>query len=238
MRCGTVFAYQCAVDPRRHDMMAAQAALVGTAAHPTRRLALRPTDLIVLVVVVGFVVPVASDLLGIRDPRAIVVLAVCWASAALRRLIAWRTGQWRPRRFLQDGGGRAAAGAIIVLGFAPWFVLPLLQGYSPHSPLWGPISLPPWLRAGGAVLLLGGVIRPFLAAWRSDRPGTAAATRGPAAVESVTPGMLVDGLGFGLLAASPLLGVLVILWLALTRSVSEKSAHAPLGARSALQTGS
>jgi hypothetical protein len=185
----------------------------------TRRLTLQPTDFIVLAVVVGFVLPIASDLLGIRDPCTIVVLGVCWACAALKRLMAWRNGQSRPP--LQDERVKAAASVIIIVGIAPWVVLPLLQLHYPHASLWAPISLPAWLRAGGAVLMLCGVMRPFLAAaLPSDRPDLATATIGPSAVGSVTPGMILDGLGFGLLAASPLLGVLITIWLALTCRVN------------------
>jgi hypothetical protein len=196
--------------------MASQRALGSAGVHATRRVTLQPADLVVLVVVVGFVLPVASDLLGIRDRRAIAVLAICWACAALQRLMAWRNGQGRQRQLLQDGRVKTAASVIIFVGVAPWLVLPVLQPYYPHASLWATISVPAWLRAGGAVLMLCGVLRPFLAALRSDRPDIETATMGPAAVGFVKPGMLLDGLGFGLLAASPLLGVLMAIWLALT----------------------
>jgi hypothetical protein len=191
----------------------------GSASHHGQR-TLEPADLIALVVVVGVVLPVTSDLLGIHDPRTIVVLAVCWSSAALKRLMAWRTGQLGQWQLVQAGRVKTAASAIIFVGVAPWIVLPVLQLYHPHASLWATVNLPPWLRAGGAALMIGGVMRPFLAAWRQDRPDVAPATMGPVAVGSVTPGMLLDGLGFGLLAASPLLGVLTAIWLALTCRVN------------------
>jgi hypothetical protein len=198
--------------------MPRQAAFVSDRVHVTRRLrTLQATDLIVLGVVVGFVLPLASGLLRVRDPRTIMVLAIWWGCAAVKRLMAWRNGQACERQLLDNGRVRAGAGVIVLAGVAPWFVLPLVQQYYPDASLWDPISLPIWLRAAGAVLMLGGVIRPFLAAVRSGRPNTARVTMCPATVESVTPGMLLDGLGFGLLAASPLLGVLMGAWLALTR---------------------
>jgi hypothetical protein len=198
--------------------MASQVGSAGV--HATRRVRLQPADLVVLVVVVGFVLPIVSDLLGIRDRRAIVVLAICWACAALKRLMAWRDGQWREGQLLQDGRVKTAASVIIFVGVAPWIVLPVLQPYYPHASLWATISVPAWLRAGGAVLMVCGVMRPFLAALRSDRPGIATASMRPAAVGSVRPEMLLDGLGFGLLAASPLLGILMAIWLALTCRVN------------------
>jgi hypothetical protein len=199
--------------------MASPAAFVGRRVLVTRRLTLQPADLIVLAVVVGFVLPVASDLLRVQDPRTIIVLAICWTCAALKRLTEWRIGQRHQRQIVQDGPGRVAASVIVFAGAAPWIVLPLLQQHYPHASLWAPIGLPVWLRAGGAALLLYGVIRPFLAALRTDRPNIATVAR-PAAVGSATPGMLLDGLGFGLLAASPLLGALIAIWLVLTCPVN------------------
>jgi hypothetical protein len=194
-----------------------QAVFVSDRVHVTRRLTLQPTDLIVLGVVVGFVLPLASDLLRVRDPRTIVVLAIWWGCAAVKRLMAWRNGQECERQLLDNGRVRVGTGVIILAGVAPWIVLPLLQQYYPDASLWDPISLPAWLRAAGAVLMLGGVMRPFLAGLRSGRPNVVTGMMCPVAVESVTPGMLLDGLGFGLLSASPLLGVLMGAWLALTR---------------------
>jgi hypothetical protein len=199
--------------------VASPAAFVGDGVLVMRRLTLQPTDLIVLVVVVGFVLPVASDLLRVRDPRTIIVLAICWTCAALRRLTELRNGQRRQRQIIQDGRGTVAASVIMIAGAAPWIVLPLLQQCYPHASLWAPIGLPVWLRAGGAGLMVCGVMRPFLAALRPVRPNIATATR-PAALESATPDMLLDGLGFGLLAASPLLGALIATWLALTCRVN------------------
>jgi hypothetical protein len=198
--------------------MASPAAIVGGGLHATRRLTLQPVDLIVLVMVVGFVVPVASDLLQVREPGAIIVLAICWTCAALTRLTAWRN-QRRHGQPAQDGRVRVTASVVMFAGAAPWIVLPLLQQYSPHASLWAPIGLPVWLRAGGAVLMLRGVMRPFLAASRTALPNSATVTR-TAAVASATPEMLLDGLGFGLLAASPLLGALIGIWLALTCRVN------------------
>jgi hypothetical protein len=103
-------------------------------------------------------------------------------------------------------------------GAAPWIVLPLFQQYYPHASLWAPIGLPVWLRAGGAVLMLRGVMRPFFAS-RTGLPNVVTVTRG-VTVASATPEMLLAGLGFGLLAASPLLGALIATWLALTCRVN------------------
>src|SRR6202035_1249563 len=97
----------------------------------------------------------------------------------------------------------------MLAGAAPWIVLPLLQQYYPHASLWAPIGLPVWLRACGAVLMLYGMMRPFLEAARTDQPTIAPVARPAAVVGSATPDMLLDGLGFGLLAASPLLGALI-----------------------------
>jgi hypothetical protein len=190
--------------------MVSPAAFVGRRVPVTRRLTLQPADLIVLAVVVGFVLPVASDLLRVQDPRTIIVLAICWTCAALKRLTEWRIGQRRQRQIVQDRPGRVEASVIMFAGAAPWIVLPLLQQHYPHASLWAPIGLPVWVRAGGAALMLYGVIRPFLAA-RPDPTVTR-----PASVGSATPEMLLDGLGFGLLAASPLLGALIATWLVLT----------------------
>jgi hypothetical protein len=199
--------------------MASPAAFVSGRVLETRRLTLHPTDLIVLVVVVGFVLPAASDLLRVQDPGTIAVLAICWTCAALNRLTEWRNGQRRQRPSVQDGRGRVAVSVIMCAGAAPWIVLPVLQQYYPHASLWAPIGLPVWLRAGGGLLMLCGVMRPFLASVRTGRQNIATAAR-PAAVGSVTPEMLMDGLGFGLLAASPLLGALIATWLALTYRVN------------------
>jgi hypothetical protein len=201
-------------------MLASHDAPGSAGVHATRRMTLEPADLIVLVVVVGVVLPLTSDLLGIHDPRTIVVLAICWACAALKRLMAWRNGLWSQRQLVQDGEVKTAASAIIFAGVAPWIILPVLRPYYPHAWLWATVNLPAWLRAGGAVLMICGVMRPFLAAWRPDRPDVAPVTMGPVAVGGVTPGMLLDGLGFGLLAASPLLGVMMAIWLALTCRVN------------------
>ena len=184
--------------------LASPAAFAGGRVLATRRLTLQPTDLIVLVVVVGFVLPVASDLLRVREPGTIMVLALCWTCAALKRLTEWRKGQQRHSEPVQDGRVRVAARVIMFAGAAPWVVLPLLQQYYPHASLWAPIGLPVWLRACGAVLMLYGMMRPFLEAARTDQPTIAPVARPAAVVGSATPDMLLDGLGFGLLAASPL----------------------------------
>jgi hypothetical protein len=196
-------------------MIMASPVFVGRRVLVTRHVTLHPADLIVLGVVVGFVLPVASDLLRVQDPLTIIVLAICWTCAALKRLNEWRNGQRGQRQIVQDGPGRAAASVIMFAGAAPWIVLPLLQQHYPHASIWAPIELPVWLRAGGAALLLYGVMRPFLAALRTGRPNMATVTR-PTVVGSATPEMLLDGLGFGLLAASPLLGALIATWLVLT----------------------
>jgi hypothetical protein len=208
--------------------LASPAAFAGGRVLATRRLTLQPTDLIALVVVVGFVLPAASDLLRVREPGTIMVLALCWTCAALKRLTKWRNGQQRPDEPVQDGRVSVAARVIIFAGAAPWIVLPLLQQYYPHASLWAPIGLPVWLRACGAVLMLCGVMRPFLEAVRTGQPSIAMVAR-PAAVGSATPDMLMDGLGFGLLAASPLLGALIAVWLVLTCRVNRmRGGHLPV----------
>ena len=51
----------------------------------------------------------------------------------------------------------------------------------------------------------------------------------PAAVGSAMPDMLLDGLGFGLLVASPLLGALIAVWLVLTCRVNRvRGGHLPV----------
>jgi hypothetical protein len=196
--------------------MGSPAAFIGAGVRAPARLTLRPTDLVVLLVVVGFVLPVASDLLRVGDRRAIAVLAICWACAALKRLMAWRNGQRGQRELFQHGGVEGATSLIVLAGVAPWIVLPLLQQCYPHAWIWIPMSLPIWLRAGGGVLMLCGVMKPFLAALGRDRPDTGTMTMHSPAGRSITPDMLMDGLGFALLAASPLLGALLAGCLALT----------------------
>jgi hypothetical protein len=204
--------------------MAAQAAFIGAGVRAPGRLTLRPTDLVVLLVVVGFVLPVASDLLRVGDRRAIAVLAICWACAALKRLIAWRNGERGQRELLEHGGVKVATSFVVLAGVAPWVVLPLLQQCYPHAWVWIPMSLPTWLRAGGGVLMLCGVMRPFLAALGPERPGTRAMTMQPRAGRSIMPDMLMDGLGFALITASPLACALVAGWIALT-SVNRRLAE-------------
>jgi hypothetical protein len=207
--------------------LASPAAFAGGRVLGSRRLTLQPTDLIVLVVVVGFVLSAASDLLRVREPGTITVLAICWTCAALKRLTEWRTGQRRQSQPVPDRVSVAAS--IVVFGAAPWIVLPLLQGYYPHASLWAPIGLPVWLRAGGAALMLSSVMRPFLGSLRTGRQNIATVAR-PAIGGSATPEMLMDGLGFGLLAASPLVGALIATWLALTWHVNRVREQAFAGA--------
>jgi hypothetical protein len=181
----------------------------------TRRAHLHVGDLIALGIVFSGAVTASSDLLGTRHDGLRAALIIGWACSALRRIVAWRGGEYQ--HITIEGPSKTIA---LVVGVTPWFMLPLVHGRFQDWAIWTPVPMPFPLRIIGAALLMAGVFAPF---WLALSSGTGAFGPSPLRLTSNPTGPTVDAfahaVGLFLLSASPLVGVLVGLWLVLTFSV-------------------
>ena len=126
---------------------------------------LRATDLVVLAIAALAIVTTARKF-GVTDPVAIVMLSVGWTCPAASRLIAWRLGHHAGRQMQLDDPLRAAA--VLMVGAAPWLLLPVIQEIHPVSFLTTVDSVP-WIRMAGAGFAMGGVLGPV---WCRHATGT------------------------------------------------------------------
>ena len=169
-------------------------AVAGAPALRARRLHLGDVAWVGIVLVT--VLTAVSQSLCIAGAREAGILTFGWSCAAARRIITWRAGSAPPRDF--PGLGLKPL-AVIVLGVAPWMLLPVAQQIAHGWWLWQPMALPGWLRSAGAVLTLAGTVR--LPRGASEGGSMSACV-----------GECVDATGFALLAASPLIAVMAAAW--------------------------
>src|SRR5262249_5664531 len=126
-----------------------------------RMKALRPTDGVVLVMAALAIVTLAQKF-GVTDPAAIVLLSIGWTCPAANRLIAWRRGQDSGRQTTLEN----PAGAILwlLVGAAPWVLLPVFQEIHPMSIAAAGDSVS-WVRFAGIGLTLSGAATPLVSGW-------------------------------------------------------------------------
>ena len=115
------------------------------------------TDLVVLAIVGGFALEVSTKLLSGGDALVQSVLVIAWTAAAARRLVDWRHGKSRPLAL--EGASQALA---VVVGMAPWFLFPLMDGSFQNWWPWASIAFPPLFRIIGASLIMCGCAGPIL----------------------------------------------------------------------------
>jgi len=179
---------------------------------------LHVADLVVLAVVGGCVLDLSTKLLSPPNPLVQAVFIVACTAAAAKRLVAWRHGTCQP--IVIEAPSQTIA---IVAGVAPWFLLPALH----DSPLWSPVTFPPALQVIGAVLMMSGVIGPFWVALTSS--GASALAGASPAATSLRPDMHIcaRALGFFLLSANVVFGILTIGLFAMTCCADRQLRTAP-----------
>jgi hypothetical protein len=157
---------------------------------------LRPSDGIVLAVIVGGVTAIAYQLLGLRGNALIVILIVTWLSGAVRRLSEFRHGRRPPLTVdLHDVRGMA----LIVAGMGGWFVMGWLRIAYPASELWTPLAVPAPLYALAIVLALATLAEPFIQGALDQRYRS-----------------LIPMAAICLLSGSPIIGLFSCIWLVLS----------------------
>ena len=165
---------------------------------------LRPLDLASLVLVMVMASTGVTSWLGLTDRLSVIALTMGLTCPAARRLIAWRRGA-EPLRL----GNAPSSTALILLAMLPWIVIPGLRtmpwtAVAELATL--RIELPFWIRVGGTVLAIAGVLKPMLSALRgTDR------IRSSAHIETV---------GLFIATGSVVLFVMAAAWLALTATAA------------------
>jgi len=108
-------------------------------------------------VMILFIAQWCVSVLGISRIDLLVVVTFAWATTTARRLVGTVPDEPRlvPGRRL-DFLMSAAGGQIM------WIVLPLAHRAEPDAWFWRPLALGPEASAGGALLLLGCALYPFL----------------------------------------------------------------------------
>lgn len=129
------------------------------------------TDVLVLVYI-SWGVSAGSGGLGIRENATFVIFTMVWMTAALTRLMEFRSGR---RPALKLGRIEPRTTAIVFAGTAPWLLLGLLQSAYSTSAIWAPFEVPSLLRALGVALAIVAVAEPFFRAIRKQSPDPEAA---------------------------------------------------------------
>jgi hypothetical protein len=183
---------------------------------PSRRFSLQLGDFVVIAIVFGGVFATSANLLGVRDMATRIALVIGWVCAAAKRIVAWR------HRGHQQVVIAADAKAIaLVIGVVPWFVMPLLHARFPDWAVWSPMAFPVVCRAAGGGLMAYSAFKPFLSASGSGSglPEEQMAFADYSSGGYMTFDTVLHAAGLFLLTASPVIGALVVCWIALTCSV-------------------
>jgi hypothetical protein len=162
------------------------------------------TDVLALVYIT-WGVSAGSDGLGIRENVAFVFFTTVWTTAAITRLMEFRSGR---RPALKLGRIHPRTTAIVLAGTVPWMVLGCLQSIYATSAIWVPFEVPPLLRALGVPLAIVAVAEPFVRSILKRSPGSEAA-----AEYRLSIAVLVRSAAILLLSGSPVFTLFCGLWL-------------------------
>ena len=163
-----------------------------------------PTDVLVLVYV-SWGVSAGSGGLGIRENATFVFFTLVWVTAALTRLMEFRSGRRPP---LKLGRIDPRTTAIVLAGTAPWMLLGFLQSAYPTSPIWIPFEVPSLLRALGVPLAIVAVAEPFFRSIGRQSPDSKAA-----AEYRFSIAVLIRSAAILFLSGSPVFTLFCGLWL-------------------------
>jgi hypothetical protein len=127
----------------------------------------RINDFIALAIVACVLMEFCSEILGIRDNVAIVVLCLACVSDPLMWLL-------QDRRREHDLPARRGTEVSAMIASAPWLVLGWLHAAHPLWPVWQSVAVPTVVRYAGLAIALGVVlVRPLVARIPLDSDGEA-----------------------------------------------------------------
>ena len=162
---------------------------------------LRIADLLVLALVAQRVLAASAKLFPASELWLHAILVFASIALAGRRLIAWRQNSFRPTVAARGWAQRLAiAGGVI-----PWCMLPLLKDPIHIESFWSAMTLPVSVRPLGAVLIVLGVLSPFLIALQARLSGAWSLVNSSSSTRPIE--ICAFAVGLFLLWPSPLVGV-------------------------------